>query len=376
MAWNWMQEAWPNFTWRANELDGLESRFVRESGVQIGSVRHVGDDERTTLIVDMMTTEAIDTSAIEGEVLNRDSVQSSLLRTFGLPADHRRVPPAERGIAEMMSDLYRSFDARLTHETMHGWHTMLMQGRTDIDEAGGYRTGGDPMQVVSGYVHRPKVHFEAPPASAVAAEMEAFVQWFADTAPDGPRPLPALTRAGIAHLYFVSIHPYEDGNGRIARALATKALAQSSGQPSLLALSHVIYRRRAAYYDLLEANNKDVAITGWLVNFAAMILEAQDYTQRLIDFLIDKTKLYDRVRGQLNERQARALERLFREGPEGFAGGLSAANYIRITGAPRATATRDLQDLVAKGVLSVTGALKSTRYNLRLGAAAEPVDRD
>jgi Fic family protein len=165
----------------------------------------------------------------------------------------------------------------------------------------------------------------------------------------------------------VCIHPYEDGNGRIARALAEKALAQAVGHPSLIALSPVIQRKRAAYYEALEANNKDMEVGDWLTYFAETVLDAQAYTQRAIDFLIAKTKLYDRVRDQLNERQARAVGRMFREGPEGFKGGLSAANYISITNAPRATTTRDLADLVAKGVLTVSGALKSTRYALNLG---------
>jgi Fic family protein len=222
------------------------------------------------------------------------------------------------------------------------------------------------MQVVSGYLHKPKVRFEAPPSDAAPPEMDAFVAWFADSAPDGAHPLSALTRAGLAHLYFVSIHPYEDGNGRIARALAEKVLAQAIGQPSVLALSHVILRKRARYYDALEANNKDMAVGGWLTYFAETALDAQAHTQRLIDFLIAKTKLYDRMRDQLNERQARAIARMFREGSDGFMGGLSAANYISITGASRATATRDLADLVEKGALVATGALKSTRYTLNL----------
>lgn len=373
MPWNWEQPGWPDFTWDAAALTGREARFLRDTGIQIGSIRHFDEHIRTGIIVDMMTGEALDTSAIEGEVLNRDSVQSSLLRNFGLAADNRRILPTERGIAEMMTDLYLGFGKPLSHAAMHAWHRMLMQGRIDLHGIGGYRTGGDPMKVVSGYVHQPKIHFEAPPARAVPGEMDRFVAWFASTAPDGSNPLPALTRAGLAHLHFVSIHPYEDGNGRIARALAVKALAQAAGQPSLLALSHVIHGDRRSYYDALEANNKHVAITDWLVYFADTILEAQGHTQHLIDFLISKTKLYDRVRDMLNDRQARVVEHMFREGPGGFEGGLSAANYISITRAPRATATRDLQDLVEKGVLTVTGILKSTRYHLNIGDGDEDV---
>lgn len=369
MAWNWQQPDWPNFRWEEAALAPLEARFLQNMGEQIGSIKHVVVDDRTAILIDIMTSEALKTSEIEGELLDRESVQASLRRQFGLDVDPRRIPPAEAGIAEMMVDLYRGYADPASHGAMHRWHKMLTSGRTDLERIGAYRTHEAPMQIASGYLHKPKVHFEAPPSHAMPSEMDAFVAWFADTAPDRAHPLPALTRAGLAHLYFVSIHPYEDGNGRIARALAEKALAQAVGHPSLIALSLVIQRKRAAYYDALEANNKGTEVGGWLTYFAETVLDAQAYTQRAIDFLIAKTKLYDRVRDQLNERQARAAARMFREGPDGFKGGLSAANYISITGTSRATATRDLGELVDKGVLTMSGALKSTRYALNLADA-------
>jgi Fic family protein len=192
------------------------------------------------------------------------------------------------------------------------------------------------------------------------------MDWFAATAPGGERTLPGLTRAGIAHLYFVSIHPFEDGNGRIARALAEKVLSQAVGQPSLIALSQTIQRGRTAYYDALEAANKANEITPWLVYFAETVIEAQEHSLALSDFLLAKTRFYDRFRERMNERQARVVARMFREGLDGFTGGLSAANYITISGTSRATATRDLQELVAMGALTQTGALKSTRYHLAI----------
>jgi len=189
-----------------------------------------------------------------------------------------------------------------------------------------------------------------------------------DTAPTGKNPLPALLRAGIAHLYFVSIHPFEDGNGRIGRAIAEKALAQCLGQPTLIALAYTIERNKKTYYTALEQANKRNEITPWLIYFADRVLTAQHYTVTWIEFLISKAKLYDRLRGQLNPRQEKVLARLFREGPEGFIGGFSAEKYIGITGAPRATATRDLQDLVGKGALLRRGERKHTRYQLNLEA--------
>ena len=198
--------------------------------------------------------------------------------------------------------------------------------------------------------------------------MSEFIEWFNITAPTGKTPLPALTRSGLVHLYFVCIHPFEDGNGRIGRALAEKVLSQAVGAPTLIALSLKIQNAKKEYYRQLELNNKDLSVTSWLEYFTSTILQAQDYSQKFIDFLIDKTKLYDRLRGQLNDRQEKVLTRMFREGLEGFKGGLSAENYIKITGASRATTTRDLNDLVAKGALTSKGTLRHTRYYLNVAA--------
>jgi Fic family protein len=250
-------------------------------------------------------------------------------------------------------------EVRLAH-----WHSLLMNGRSDLEKIGGYRVEGDPMQVVSGPLHDPKVHFEAPSCSAVPSEMSRFLDWYARTGPNGPDGLPILTRAGLCHLYFVSIHPFEDGNGRLARALAEKCLAEGLGHPVLIALSATIHRGRKTYYEMLERANKRNEVTEWLEYFAEAILAAQAEAQTWVEFLIEKTKLFDRLRGLLNERQEKVLLRMTREGPTGFQGGLSAENYLAITGASRATATRDLQELVEMGALVRSGRLKGTRYRL------------
>lgn len=309
-------------------------------------------------MIEIAADEAVQTSRIEGELLDRVSVRSSLRHNFGLSAPSRRSTPAERGIADMMTDAYQTFAQPLTHARLHAWHAMLCAGREDLEAVGRYRTHAEPMRVVSGILNRPAVHFEAPPSSAMDREMEKFLSWFAESAPGAREALPALTRAGIAHLYFVSIHPYEDGNGRIARALAEKALAQCLREPTLLTLSRTLERSRDAYYSALERNNKDLEITDWLTYFAKAVLDAQDYSIELVDFLIEKTKLFDRLGDRLNERQKKAVERMFRAGPEGFEGGLSAENYIKITRTSRATATRDLQDLAETGVLVKTEAIE------------------
>lgn len=371
MPWNWEQPGWPQFTHDANALETLERQFLRRSGEFVGAFKHIGPDDRDLLKIDLVTDEALKTSEIEGEVLDRASVQSSLRQQFGLGTETRRVPPAEHGIAEMMVDLYKSFAEPLKHDTMFAWHTMLMSGQRRIQVVGGYRTHAAPMQVVSDRIDDPKVHFEAPPSRRMQKEMDAFVVWFNETAPNGKSPLPALTRGGITHLYFVSVHPFEDGNGRIGRALAEKSLAQSLGQPSSIALAYTIERRRKDYYAALERNSKDIEITDWLMYFAETILAAQRITIKRVEFYIAKAKLYEKLRGQLNERQEKVIARMFREGIDGFKGGLSADNYTSIAKTSRATATRDLNDLVSKGALTRTGELRHTRYHLNLPDAGD-----
>jgi Fic family protein len=362
MRWNWRDPNWPNFRFRPAPLAEREGLFLRQSGVVVGTVRHVPDEERLPLIIELISTEALKTSEIEGEILNRESVQSSLRRQFGLQSDRPRATPAEQGISEMLADLYRRWGYPLGDATLFQWHRWLMQGRTELRTIGGYRKHPEPMQVVSGRIDRPKVHFEAPPSSLVAAEMARFCRWFNDTSPNGEAPLPALARAGLAHLYFESIHPFEDGNGRIGRGIAEMALAQGAGQPSLTALSLMIHRHRKDYYVQLEAANKTLDVDPWLNWFADLVLAAQAHTLQGLDFLLANTRLRDRLRGQLNARQEKALSRIMRAGVDGFVGGLSASKYMALTGAPPATARRDLGHLVELGALRRTGQLKGTRY--------------
>ena len=366
MTWNWERPHWPEFTYDPATLEPRERQFLLGSGEFIGVFRHVGPDDQDMLKIELISDEALKTSAIEGEVLDRVSVQSSLRRQFGLGADDRRIPPAESGIAQMMADLYKNFKAPLTHEMMFAWHGMLMNGAQRVHVIGDYRTHPEPMQVVSDNLANPAVHFEAPPSSKVKAEMDAFVSWFNETAPDGTRPLPALTRAAITHLYFVSVHPFEDGNGRVGRVLAEKSLAQNLGQPTLIALAYTIERARKGYYAALERNNKDIEITDWLLYFADTIIDAQRNTIKRVDFYVAKAKFHERLSGKLNERQDKVIARMFREGIDGFKGGLSAENYITIAKTSRATATRDLQHLVELGALRRTGELRHTRYFLNL----------
>lgn len=371
MTWNWEQPDWPNFTYESGALEPLEKQFLLQSGEFIGARKHLGADDQERLKIELIGDEAVKTSEIEGEILNRDSVQSSLRHQLGLGIEQPGVTPAERGISQMMVDLYRAFAARPTDKTMFDWHAMLLSGDRSIEGIGRYRTHAEAMQVVSGPDYDRTVHFEAPPSDRLADEMKRFIAWFNDTAPGANNPLPALTRAGIAHLYFVCIHPFEDGNGRIGRALAEKSLAQNLGQPSLIALAYTIECKRKDYYAALGSNNKGNEITSWLEYFANTVLEAQNNTLKRVDFYVAKAKFYERLRRRLNERQGKAVARMFREGIDGFKGGLSADKYINITGAARATATRDLADLVEKGALTRSGELRHTRYFLDISDRRE-----
>ncbi|MGR3622380.1 Fic family protein [Pseudophaeobacter sp.] len=359
MTWNWQQPDWANWSFDARELEELEQQFLLGSGRLMGAWQHLTNEHKDQLKVSLLSDEAMKSSEIEGEFLDRDSVQSSVRRQFGMSTD-RRSQPAESGIAELMVACFQGYGETITHKSLFHWHSLVCRGRTDLKDVGAYRTHTEAMQVVSGRIDRPKVHFEAPESSAVTNEMGGFLNWL-----QGNK-IPALAKAGLTHLYFVSIHPFEDGNGRIARALSEHVFASSLGQPSLIALSYQIEKERNAYYDALEANNKTMEVTPWLIWFAETALKAQAYSIALIDHIIAKTQTLDRLRGKINPRQEKALLRLFDAGPEGFIGGLSAKNYISITGATTVTTTRDLNDLVAKSALTKTGERKGTRYWLKI----------
>ena len=373
MKWIWQNENWPDFEYDPSALQGGEDQFKIEASKLIGATSIITDDQQRAFTIDLMSEEALKSSRIEGEYLDRDSVIYSLLQQFKLePDNNRRLgTDKERGVAALMADNYRSYSEPLTHERLFLWHPCIVSPSLLVRDVGIYRTSPDDMRVVSGHEGKEKVHYIAPPSNQVPREMDRFVEWFNDSGPNGKSPLPALTRAGIAHLYFVSIHPFDDGNGRIARALSERALADSLGHPGLFALSHVIEANRLEYYKQLEVTHKGLRIDDWLNYFTKSALEAVGHSQKLARFTVEKTRLFDRVRDQINARQEKALVRMFEEGMDGFEGGLSPKKYMAITGSPVATTTRDLQELVALGALTKTGKLKGTRYWLNLGQEFE-----
>jgi Fic family protein len=362
--WNWLHKEWPHFTYKKEVLEQLEMQFSKNSGLVLGTIKHIEGVSKDDLLVEILSEEAIKTSEIEGEILNRESVQSSIKKNLGFGKDKRKIAPAELGISEMMVDLYHNFNKPLSHNLLFDWHKMLTNGRRDLANIGSYRTHKDPMQVVSGRLDKPTVHFEAPPSDKVQIEMEQFILWFNKVHhPSNTNILP-LTKASITHLYFVCIHPFDDGNGRIGRALAEKSIAISSKQPTLSSLSHTIEDNRKMYYISLETNNTTLEITNWLQYFSETILSAQENTLKRVDFIVEKAKFFERYKNQLNERQHKVLLRVFEAGYTGFIGGLSAEKYTKIAKTSASTATRDLKDMVDKEVLTKTGTLKSSRYEL------------
>ncbi len=366
MKWNWQLENWPNFTWESSKLAVLEQSFTENAGIIIGSSRHISHEGKQNLVIDLMCADALDSSEIEGEYLNRDSVQSSIKKELGLFTEAHRASRAEQGIAKMMVNLYQAISSPLTHQILFEWHQFLMGASQHLEHIGQYRKHKEAMQIVSGPDYDRKVHFEAPPSARVLAEMEQFIDWFERSSPVGAASLPALTRAGIAHLWFESIHPFEDGNGRIGRAIAEKALSQGFSKPVMTVLSKILLKKRKEYYQQLGLASKTLDLTSWLIWFANIALEAQQSTYLYIDFIIKKSIILAEAEGKINSRQEKVLLKLFHAGPDGFLGGLSAKNYMSITGAPIATTTRDLNDLVKKNILKRTGELKATRYFLNL----------
>ncbi|HAT1976585.1 TPA: Fic family protein [Legionella pneumophila] len=369
MKWNWQLENWPNFTWDSDKLVAFERSFTEGAGIIIGSSQHISQEGKQNLFIDLMCTDALDSSEIEGEHLNRDSVQSSIKKELGLFAEAPRASLAERGIAKMMVNLYQTISSPLTHQVLFEWHQFLMGNSHHLENVGQYRSHEEAMQIVSGPDYDRKTYFEAPSSKCVPAEMEQFINWFERSSLAGSAPLPTLTRAGIAHLWFESIHPFEDGNGRIGRAIAEKALSQGFSKPVMTVLAKILLKKRKEYYQQLGLASKTLDLTSWLLWFANIALEAQQSTYMYIDFIIKKSVILREAEGKINPRQEKVLLRLFHAGPEGFGGGLSAKNYMSITGATIATTTRDLNDLVKKNILKRTGELKATRYFLNLDKA-------
>lgn len=365
MSYNWQLPDWPEFRYELDIVADQLLAFADRAGHVGGLLEGLPEELVTEAVLDLMIAEAVKSSAIEGETLNRDEVMSSIRNRLGLnpvpqPVKNRMAD----GAGELMVAVRNSFREPLSAEALFSWHRMLL-GDTFGIRVGGWREGGDPMQVVSGRIDRPTVHFEAPSAERVPAEMARFIAWFNDSAPGGPKAIPhPPVRSAITHLYFESIHPFEDGNGRIGRALSEMALSQGLNRPVVLSLSRTIEAERNAYYDSLKAAQRGNDVTAWVNWFADVVLRSQHDAEAQVRFILRKSRFFQRFKSELNERQIKVIRRMFESGLEGFTGGMNARKYVALTGASKATATRDIQDLVRLGVFDLIGGGRSTRYEL------------
>lgn len=371
VEWIWQRPEWPAFTWQADALAAPLRACVQAQGTLLGMAGAVDRADELHGQLDTLLQNIITSSAIEGETLNVASVRSSLARRLGLEPDSKPSPRSE-GAAELLLDATRNIDRPLTLERLFGWHRQLFP-----DEALplysamhiGELRGDEPMQVVSGRLDRPRVHFEAPPRAGLEAQLERFVQWFADSRADSQ--LDPLLRAGIAHFWFVTLHPFDDGNGRLTRAITDLALAQADGQAiRLYAMSASILADRSGYYRVLEASQKGgLDITEWLQWFLATLLDSLRQAIARIDRLLTKARFWQHHRNDgLSAEQTKVLNRLLDGGERGFADGISASQYQAVAKVSKATATRHLADLLEKGCIEkLPGGGRSTRYRVSAG---------
>lgn len=368
MRYNWEYPDWPNFSYNAQTNNKRLAEFLMKSGQITGMIAGLGDFDQTETTLEMMVVEAIKTSEIEGEFLSRQDVMSSIKKNLGIHENQPLLVKDERakGIAKLMIHVRSSYAEPLSAAMLFEWHEMLMEGNRYI-QAGQWRSGLEPMQVVSGALGKEKIHFEAPPSERVPDEMETFIDWFNDTAPSASNEITnPLVRSALTHLYFETIHPYEDGNGRIGRSLAEKVLHQGLGHTTLISLSTAIEKEKNAYYGALKAAQSNNEISDWLEYFTDTVLQAQVYAIELILFTLQKSKFFAKHQFLLNERQVKAINRMLAEGPSGFEGGMTAKKYIAITKASKATATRDLQALAELGIFLPQGGGRSVSYELVL----------
>ena len=368
MKWIWQQAEWPDFRYDKRMLEDRDAEFCLNSERLMGRFEALPMAYQEDATIDLMLSEAIKTSAIEGEELDRESVRSSLLSLITsdtLPdiSDLKAV-----GAASLLVDVRKNWQIPLTHDLLGKWQSMAVpeQRYTSILR-GAYRNDPSPMQIVSGPYGREKVHYEAPPATRVPDEMARLIDWYDQTSPlSGDQKITGIARAGIAHLWFESIHPFDDGNGRVGRAIADHALSQYLGYPTTACLATAIEAGKKTYYLQLEnASRGSLDINAWLDYFSNTVIEAQAIAREEVDFVLSKTRFYETWGGQLNDRQAKMVLRVFAEGRKGFEGGITTKKYEAITKCPNRTASRDLSDLVAKGILiPLPGGGRTTRYEL------------
>ncbi|MCU7918423.1 MAG: Fic family protein [Candidatus Thiodiazotropha sp. (ex Epidulcina cf. delphinae)] len=365
--WIWQHPNWPSFDYVASSFAERIDVFYRSAERLSGRIEGMAERYQSGAVIDLMLSEAITTSAIEGETLDRDSVRSSLLNLVGIEAASPNADEKAFGAAMLLVDVREKWSQSLTHELLGGWQTMACpEERTSLALRGMYR--GDAMRIVSGpYGHR-KVHYEAPAAKDVQGEMNRFFDWYNNTNPanENAPEIPGPVRAAVAHLWFESIHPFEDGNGRVGRAISDHALSQSLGRPTIACLATAINEDCKSYYAALEQSQRgdSLNINRFVDYFTATVNKAQDIAKDEVGFVLNKARFYETYGDRFNERQAKAVARVLDEGRKGFTGGLSGKNYMAITKCSQSTATRDLAELRDMGALVSRGQGRSTRYEI------------
>jgi Fic family protein len=368
VIYNWQQEDWPQFRFSLQNVEDTLLVFSEKVGRVSGILEGLPEETKQDVIVDIILAEAIKTSEIEGEYPNRRDVLSSIRKNLGLPRSSEHIKDRSAiGLGELMIDVRKTYKEPLTKQKLVAWHKMLL-GQNKKMELGQWRTHKEPMQVISGAMGKENVHYEAPPSSKVPKEMKRFIQWFNETGPGGKNEIrKAPVRSAVAHLFFETIHPFEDGNGRIGRAIAEKALSQTIGRPVTLSLSRTIEANKSVYYASLEKAQRSNEITPWMEYFVKATLDAQIESEKQIEFTLKKARFFDRFKDQLNERQLNVIKRMLEEGPSEFDGGMNARKFIALTKTSKATATRDLQQLLEFGafVLSGKGGGRSTSYEIK-----------
>jgi Fic family protein len=362
---NWQLKDWRQFQYTEAEFTSHALSFMALAGESQGYVQSFSGANKAESIINLLVSEAIKTSAIEGEFLNRADLVSSIRKNLGYSTQTKSKDKRAEGLASLLVKARENFESDLTEAQLFEWHNLLMLGNNTIT-AGKYRSHTEPMQVISGALGKEVIHFEAPPSTQVFAEMKIFLNWFNQTKPNGEKPIPnLLIRAAIAHLYFETIHPFEDGNGRIGRIIAEKSLAHGLKRPILMSLSTAIEADKKSYYAALKQAQRTNDLTEWIHYFSETILKAQQQFIDTINFTLKKTVFFDQCKSQLNESQLKVINRMLEEGQE-FEGGMNAKKYQAITQVSKATATRHLQDLVEKWILVSKRGGRSTNYQVNL----------
>lgn len=352
-TWIWQQPNWPKFVWDANEISNPLAQARLAQGKLHGVAHILNADLSSEALTSILIQDGITTSAIEGERLHLDAVRSSVANQLGLP--NVGLPKPDRaidGLVEVLLDATQKHNQPLTLQRLCNWHGALFPtGYSGLREIRvGQMRGAEPMRVVSGRIGHETVHFEAPPYEQIDTEMSRFIDWFNS---DDSQTLDGLIRAGVAHLWFITIHPFEDGNGRIARAITDMALAQDERLTMrLFSLSAQILAVREAYYNILESTQKgEMDITAWLKWFLTQIQNAVELAQLTVANTLNKAKFWMTHQTKpLNERQRKVLNRML-DAKDGFEGGMNTRKYMSLTKTSRATAYRELAQMVEWGCL-------------------------